>query len=41
MQTIIQLGVNNRMVKNDFTNSSSTWVTFGIKTALINQIFDI
>lgn len=41
MQTIIQLGVNNRMVKNDFSNSSSNWITFGIKTALINQYFDI
>lgn len=40
MQTIIQLGVNNRSVKNDYTNTSSNWVTFGIKTALINQYFD-
>jgi len=41
MQTIIQFGVNNRMYKNDYTNTSSNWFTFGIKTALINQYFDI
>lgn len=41
MQTIIQLGVNNRTYKNNYTNESSNWITFGIKTALINQYFDI
>ncbi|TXB63883.1 hypothetical protein FRY74_11545 [Vicingus serpentipes] len=40
MQTIIQLGVNNRTVKNDYSNSSTNWISFGIKTALINQYFD-
>ncbi len=41
MQTIIQLGVNNRTYKNSYVNESSNWITFGIKTALINQYFDI
>ncbi|MBI2280639.1 MAG: hypothetical protein HYU68_08120 [Bacteroidetes bacterium] len=41
MQTIIQLGVNNRRYKNDFVNESTNWFSFGIKTALINQYFDI
>ena len=41
MQTIIQLGVNNRRYTNDVVNSSSNWFSFGIKTALINQYFDI
>lgn len=41
MQTIIQLGINNRTYKNDFVNESTNWFSFGIKTALINQYFDI
>jgi hypothetical protein len=41
MQTIIQLGINNRSYKNTYGNESSNWITFGIKTALINQYFDI
>lgn len=40
MQTLIQLGVNNRQVKYDGGNTSSNWISFGIKTALINQYFD-
>lgn len=41
MQTIIQLGINNRSYKNEFINESSNWFSFGIKTALTNQYFDI
>ncbi len=41
MQTIIQLGVTNRSYKNSYVNESSNWISFGIKTALINQYFDI
>lgn len=41
MQTIIQLGINNRTYKNAFINESSNWFSVGIKTALINQYFDI
>lgn len=41
MQTLIQLGVHNRTYSNTYGNTSSNWITFGIKTALINQYFDI
>src|SRR5690606_26768356 len=41
MQTIIQLGISNRTYQNKYGNESSNWITFGIKTALINQYFDI
>lgn len=41
MQTVIQLGINNRTYQNKYGNESSNWITFGIKTALINQYFDI
>jgi hypothetical protein len=40
-QLILQLGITNRMYKNEFINSSSNLIFIGLKTSITNRYFDI